>query len=358
MVNSKIIGTGSYLPDRIVTNKDLESMVEGFDENIAGKSFQEWTLDVTGIEQRYYVRDGEDIDEKSDNRIGYSENMAVKASKKAIEAAGINPKEIDLVIVATFTSSMTIPNPSCIVNHYIGSEGKDVGAFPNNNACAGFIYALIEADVNIRAGEAKTVLVVATETLSTIINFKDPKTAILFGDGAGAAVLRASKEQGIISNYRGSRYSPEHLVLKNTNLQDAREILTEAEKRYVEKAYIQMAGGPKVLKNAVDTMLEALIRALGKKDYKLSHLNAIIPHQANERITKSLEKRLELRGARKGVVCNNIATFGNTSGASVAISLDKAVRGEIPNYKINPGDLVGLTAVGGGYTYAALILRY
>lgn len=364
MKTARIIGTGSYLPKKCITNKELSYRIKNFRVDEARKMLSErglnvkdisdrelfdaWTQQVTGIEKRHIYN--KDFD-KSENFIGSTENMGAEAAKKALDAAGISAKDLDYIIFSSFTQENDIPNPACSLAHLIGA--KEVGALPINTACSGFIDGLIDAYCRIKSGHYKNIIVVASETLTKVTNYKDPKTAILFADGAGAAVLRAEKigilgriplrffikrfRKGILSFYSESDYSQEHIKLKSRT------------------GKIEMGGGPRVLKRAVEVMKKAGLNALERAGLKLEDIDYIIPHQANQRITKDLIHRL---GISEKKVIETINNLGNTSGVSVAIALDKAVRGEIKNYEIKRGDKLLLTAVGGGYTLAAMVLEY
>ncbi|OGS27951.1 MAG: hypothetical protein A2297_07990 [Elusimicrobia bacterium RIFOXYB2_FULL_48_7] len=329
MKKARIAGTGSYLPKKLMTNQKLEKIVKKFDPVRAGMPFCEWTEKVTGIKTRYYVEDED------------TEYMAAEASKKALEAAGIKPDKLDFIIAASFTPSKEIPNLACSIADRIGNG--NIPGFVLNTACAGFICGLDDAYYKIISGNYKNILIVASETLSKVTDFNDPATAVLFGDGAGAVVLQQSDKEGISTfPYLKSDYSPDHLEFKNSNIEK-------------EKCFIRMDGGPRVLKKAVNAMAEAAKKALEISTYKLEAIDWIIPHQANERIIRSLAEKLNVPMEK---VCLTVDKFGNTSAATIPIALDKAVRGELENYKIKKGDKVLLTTVGGGYSIGAVVLEY
>ena len=338
---ARIIGTGSYLPKKVVTNEELKGRIKNFDEERAGMPFGDWVVSVTGVERRHYAEDED------------TEYMAASAAEKALEAAGLSPHGLDFIIVSSFTPTRDIPNLGCTVAHLIGAE--PVGTFPLNTACAGFIYGLAIAYAFIKADLYKNILVIASETLSKVTDFGDPKTAVLFGDGAGAAVLQAADSGGICSlPYLSSSFS-DHFDLKNSNLSNACNILTESEHEYIKRSYIRMPGGPRVLRKAINSMVESAQGALDISPYSLKDVDRIIPHQANQRITIGLADKLEV-GMDK--VCSTIAECGNTSGASVAIALDRAIRGEVGDFEVEPGDRIVLTAVGGGYSLAGAVVDY
>lgn len=338
---AKIIGTGSYLPKQKISNEQIQKMVQNFDPQRAAMPFTQWVEKVTGIKTRCFVQDED------------AEMMAAQASQKALEAAGMGASELDFIIVSSFTPTRDIPNFACSVGHMIGADG--VGGFPLNTACAGFVYALSIAYALIKSEVYENILVVSSEVLSRVINFGDPSTAVLFADGAGAAVLKASDEEGICSPpYLISDFS-DHIYLKNSDTVDPRERIKHKEEEFLPRSTIHMPGGPHVLKRAVNVMAEVLFKALELSPYELDDLDVIIPHQANLRIADGLIIKLEVPEEK---VCRVIHSIGNTSGASVAISLDMAVRDKANGLKINPGDLVGLTAIGGGYSAGAMIFKY
>jgi 3-oxoacyl-[acyl-carrier-protein] synthase-3 len=338
---AKIIGTGSYLPKQKISNKQIQKMVSNFDPQRAAMPFTQWVEKVTGIKTRCFVEDED------------TEMMAAQASEKALEAAGMGAADLDFIIASSFTSTRDIPNLACSVGHMIGADG--VGGFPLNTACAGFVYALSVAYALIKSEIYANILVVSAEVLSRVIDFGDPSTAVLFADGAGAAVLQASDEGGICSSpYLTSDYS-DHIYLKNSDTVDPLERIKSQGKEFLPRNMIHMPGGPHVLKRAVNGMAEVLYKALEQSPYELGDLDVIIPHQANLRIADGLITKL---GVPQEKVCRVIHSIGNTSGASVAISLDMAVRGMANGLKINPGDKVGLTAIAGGYSAGAIVFEY
>lgn len=338
---AKIVGTGSYLPKRKVSNEQIEMMVQNFDSQRAGMPFTQWVEQLTGIKTRYFVEDED------------TETMAVYASRRAIEAAGMDAGDLDFIIVSSFTPTNDMPNLACSLGHLIGAE--KLGGFPLNTACAGFVYALSMGYALIKSEIYKNVLVVSSETLSRVTDYGDPTTAVLFADGAGAVILQASEKAGICSPpYLGSNFT-NHFELKNSNTVKSQDLIDVQGRKFAPHGTIHMPGGPQVLRRAVSGMANALLKALESSPYKLEDLDVIIPHQANRRITHSLIERL---GVTKGKVCRIIGMIGNTSGASVAISLDMAVRGEAGDVQIKPGDKVGLTAIGGGYSVGAIVFEY
>jgi 3-oxoacyl-[acyl-carrier-protein] synthase-3 len=337
---ARIIGTGAYLPPKVVTNDDLRKTVSNFDEKRAKASFGEWAEKVTGIRRRRHC-DGES-----------AEQMAAKACKQALKAAGVKKRDVDLLIVGTFTGNWDIPNPAIRVCHLLGIH--NIPAFPINTACAGFVYGIATAYSMIRSDMAETALVVSAEALTGVVDFSDPKTAILFGDGAGAAVVQKSDKPGLCGPpFLSAEYS-EYITQKTYHSVPREESITHKGTRYVHPVYLQMPGGPKVLKNAVDAMANGLQKALARTPYKLDDLDYIVPHQANARITRGLIKKL---GVPAEKVCDIVADLGNTSGSTVAIALDRVLRGEIDGYTPEPGHKIGLTALGGGYSLAAAVME-
>ncbi len=338
---AKIVGTGSYLPKRKISNEMIQEMVSNFDPERAAMPFVQWVEKVTGIRTRCFIEDED------------AEMMAAQASEKALAAAGMSAADIDFIIVSCFTPARDIPNIACSLGHMIGA-GR-AGGFPLNTACAGFVYALSVAYALIKSGIYSNILVVASEVLSRVIDFGDPSTAVLFGDGAGAAVLQASDQGGICSPpYLISDFS-DHIYLINSNTVSPQDRITSEGKEYLLRHMIHMPGGPHVLKRAVNGMADVLLKALEMSPYELDDLDVIIPHQANLRIADGLITKL---GVPENKVCRVIRSIGNTSGASVAISLDMAVRGEVDGLKIDPGDKVGLTAIAGGYSAGAIVFEY
>lgn len=338
---ARISGTGSYLPKRKVTNEQIEKMVRNFDPQRAGMPFTQWVERVTGVETRHFVEDEN------------TETMAVEASRRALKAAGMDATDLDFIIASSFTQARDIPNLACSVGHLLGAE--KIGGFPLNAACAGFVYALSMGYALIRAEIYRNILVVSSETLSRVTDYGDPTTAVLFADGAGAAILQASGERGICSPpYLSSEFT-DHFDLRNSDACCPEEIIEVEGQELLPRSTLHMPGGPKILRKAINGMAHALLEALAQSPYELKHLDVIIPHQANRRITYGLIEKL---GVSAEKVCTIIDSIGNTSGASVAISLDMAIRGKAGEVKIEPGYIVGLTAIGAGYSIGAIVFEY
>lgn len=319
MKNAKIIGTGSYLPERILSNADLEKIVETSDE---------WIVSRTGIKERRIVADGE-----------RTSDMAYQAALKAIEMANIDPKEIDLILVGTSSSDIVFPSTACLVQDKLGANG--CAAFDLLAACSGSVYGLTTANAYIRSGMAKTVLVIGADTVSRFINYEDRNTCVLFGDGAGAFILQATDEEGIVAA----------AIHADGSTQDILSCPGHVYKGGVEGyPYIKM-DGPSVFKFAVKALANVAHEVLGKSSYEAKDIDWLVPHQANLRIIEATSSMLGM-GLEKVVV--TVDRHGNTSAASVALAFDEAVR----SGKIKSGDLVMLEAVGGGMTWGAMLLRY
>jgi 3-oxoacyl-[acyl-carrier-protein] synthase-3 len=319
MTYSKIIGTGSYLPEKILTNQDLESIVDTNDS---------WIRTRTGIEQRHIAADNE-----------MASDLAVNACLKAIELADISVDKIDLIIVATTTPDMTFPSTACILQNKLGI--KDCPAFDVQAVCSGFVYALATADMFIRAGKYKTALVVGTEIYSRLLDWSDRSTCVLFGDGAGAVLITESDQPGILSSHlhaNGSHYNTLSLPGK----------ISHGEIQ--GNPFVTMEGNT-VFKFAVKVMEEIVYEALSENNLQISDIDWLIPHQANIRIIRSTAKKL---GISMEKVVTTIAKHGNTSAASIPLALDLAVRDK----RIKPNQYVLLEGVGGGFTWGAVLIRW
>ena len=319
MTHSKIIGTGSYLPEKIVTNQDLESIVDTNDS---------WIRTRTGIEQRHIAADNE-----------MASDLAVNACLKAIESADISIDKIDLIIVATTTPDMTFPSTACILQNKLGI--KDCPAFDVQAVCSGFVYALATADMFIRAGKYKTALVVGTEIYSRLLDWSDRSTCVLFGDGAGAVLITKSEQPGILSSHlhaNGSHYNTLSLPGK----------ISHGEIQ--GNPFVTMEGNT-VFKFAVKVMEEIVYEALSENNLQISDIDWLIPHQANIRIIRSTAKKL---GISMEKVVTTIAQHGNTSAASIPLALDLAVRDK----RIKSNQYVLLEGVGGGFTWGAVLIRW
>ncbi|QUH20867.1 beta-ketoacyl-ACP synthase III [Alkaliphilus sp. B6464] len=321
-----ITGTGSYLPEKELTNFDLENMVDTTDE---------WIRTRTGISKRRVVED----------KIATSD-LATEAAKKAIDNAGISAEDVDLIIVATVTPDMAFPSTACIVQKNIGA--KNAAAFDIEAACSGFIYGITIGEQFIKSGVYKNVLVIGAETLSKILNWKDRNTCVLFGDGAGAAILQPVKEgYGILSSSLGADGSSgDYLTQPAGGSRIPASIETVANNLH----YVQMDGS-EVFKFAVRIMAKSTLQAIESSGLKLNDIDYMIPHQANIRIIEAAAKRLNLDMDKVYVNLNN---YGNMSAASVPVALDEAVR----KGNIKTGDIVTLVAFGGGLTWGSSVIRW
>lgn len=319
MTYSKIVGTGSYLPKKILTNHDLESVVDTSDS---------WIRSRTGIEQRHIAAENE-----------MASDLAVNACLKAIESADISADKIDLIIVATTTPDMTFPSTACILQSKLGI--KDCPAFDVQAVCSGFVYALATADMFIRAGRCNTALVVGTEIYSRLLDWNDRSTCVLFGDGAGAVLITKSDQPGILSSHLHANGSHCNALSLPGNISHG---------KIQGNPFITMEGNT-VFKFAVKVMEEIVYEALSENNLQISDINWLIPHQANIRIIQSTAKKL---GLPMDKVVTTIAKHGNTSAASIPLALDIAVRDK----RIKPNQYVLLEGVGGGFTWGAVLIRW
>jgi len=323
----KIIGTGSYLPKKVLNNFDLEKIVETSDE---------WITTRTGIKERRIAQNNE-----------AASDLAYRASLEAIKSAKVNPKEIELIIVATVSPDMLTPSTACIVQDKIGA--KNAFAFDVNAACSGFIYGLSIADTYLRSKICQTALVIATEVISKFIDWGDRSTCVLFGDGAGAAILRSVNEgeSDILSFYLSSEGKYSNL-LKIPAGGSRRP--TSADTVEQKLHYIKMEGN-EVFKIAIQSMIEAAEKALEKCGLTCEDIKLLIPHQANLRIINAIAKRLDLPEEK---IFLNVHKYGNMSAATTAVGLDEAVKEQ----KIQHGDIVELVAFGAGFTSGACVIRW
>jgi 3-oxoacyl-[acyl-carrier-protein] synthase-3 len=321
-MHSRIIGTGSYLPEKVLTNADLEKMVDTSDQ---------WIRDRTGIRQRHIAAPTQT-----------TVDLAEIASKHAIQAAGIDVQSIDLIIVATTTADRVFPSTACLLQQRLDIHGCP--AFDIQAVCTGFIYALDVADKFIKTGAAKRALVVGAETLSRIVDWSDRGTCILFADGAGAVVLEASKEKGILSTHIHA--DGEYTELLTTN----GGISTSVDKMNEKKIHIEMRGN-EVFKIAVNTLGRIVDETLAANHLKKHEIDWLVPHQANIRIIQATAKKLKMSMDHVVVTVEN---HGNTSAASVPLALDTAVR----DGRIKRNDVLLLEAFGGGFTWGAALIRY
>ncbi|MDD2917463.1 beta-ketoacyl-ACP synthase III [Rhodoferax sp.] len=322
-IYSRIAGTGSYLPPRRLTNADLvaELAAQGVE------SSDEWIVERTGIRARHFADAGV-----------FSSDLALVAARNALQAAGVEAKDLDLIIVATSTPDMVFPSTACILQNKLGNHGAP--AFDVQAVCCGFIYALTLADAMIRTGAVKKALVVGAEVFSRILDFKDRTTCVLFGDGAGAVVLQASSAPGILATdiHADGQHAdilcvPGHVC--------GGQILGDP---------LLRMDGQAVFKLAVGVLDEAARAVLAKAGMAATEVDWLVPHQANIRIMQSTARKLKLPMDK---VVVTVDQHGNTSAASVGLALDSAVR----SGQVQPGQTLLLEAVGGGFTWGAVLLK-
>ncbi|CAG9171820.1 3-oxoacyl-[acyl-carrier-protein] synthase 3 [Cupriavidus laharis] len=321
---AKIIGTGSYLPPRRVTNHDLAAQLA--EKGI--ETSDEWIFSRSGISARHWAEP--DVT---------SSDLAVKAAEKAIEAAGIDRQSIDLILVATSTPDFVFPSTACIIQNKLGITNQ-CAAFDLQAVCAGFMYALATADKFIRSGSHRNVLVIGTEVFSRILDFNDRTTCVLFGDGAGAVVLTASDEPGILSTAMHADGSHVDILCVPGNVSGG---------AIAGNAFLQM-DGQAVFKLAVTVLDKVAREAMAAAEIQPEQIDWLIPHQANIRIMQGTARKLGLPAERMVAIVHE---HGNTSAASIPLALDAAVR----DGRIRPGHTVLLEGVGGGFTWGAALLR-
>lgn len=319
---SRIAGTGRYLPERIVTNADLEKMVDTTDE---------WIRTRTGVERRHVAAEDET-----------TSDLAFEAAKIAMQEAGVKPEDIDLLICGTTTPDLLFPNMATLLQARLGIH--NCPAFSIEAACTGFIYALTTADKFIRAGEAKCALVIGAEIITKLIDWKDRATCVLFGDGAGAVILKPAEEPGILSCHLGA--DGQYRDLLYFPIGPSKNLFNPPE----GGAYIQMKGN-EVFKVAVKTLGSVAEQALEANNISKDELDWLIPHQANIRIIQATAKRLDMPMEK---VIQTVQDHGNTSAASVPMALDVGIR----DGRIKRGQLLLLEAFGGGFTWGSVLLRY
>jgi 3-oxoacyl-[acyl-carrier-protein] synthase III len=318
LIYSRIAGTGSYLPHRIITNQDLEKMVDTTDE---------WIRTRTGIERRHIAADGET-----------TVDLAEHAARHALEAAGVAPAEVDFIAFGTTTPDLVFPNCGTLLQQRLGCRG--VPAFSVETACAGFMYALSIADKYVRCGEARRALVLGAETLSRITDWSDRATAVLFADGAGAVVLEPAATAGVLSTHLHSDGEYKDLLYCSSGVS----------KGFGPKLAISMAGS-EVFKVAVTKLGQVVDETLAANGLDRTALDWLVPHQANIRIIQATARKLEMPMER---VIVTVQDHGNTSAASVPLALDVAVR----DGRIRRGELLLLEAFGGGFTWGSALVRY
>jgi len=321
-MHARIIATGSHLPERVLTNKELETLVDTSDE---------WIQNRTGIRERRVAADGQTTCD-----------LAEQAARKAMSAAGLKPSDIDLLIVGTTTPDLVFPSTACLLQHRLGLG--ECGAFDVNAACSGFIYGLSIADQFIRAGTARNVLLLGAETLTRMVDWSDRSTCVLFGDGAGAAVLTADQNPGILSTHIHANGGYGDLLKTEVGVSRG---FTQGPRGGVT---IAMRGN-EVFKVAVNTLGRIVDETLAANGLSKSDLDWLIPHQANLRIIKATARKLSMSMDQ---VIVTVDRHGNTSAASVPMALDEAVR----SGRVQRGDRLLLEAFGGGFTWGAALVEY
>ncbi len=322
MKYSRVIGSGGYLPEKVLTNADLEKMVDTSDE---------WIVSRTGVRERRIAAEGE-----------HTVDLAEHATRRAIEAAGIDVRDIDLIVVATTTPDQVFPSTACLLQKRLGIHGCP--AFDVQAVCTGFVYALDVADKFVRTDSAECALVVGAETFSRIIDWSDRNTCVLFGDGAGAVLLKAADEPGIISSHL-------HADGQYTALLEVPAGVSKSYDKVINgEAYVTM-GGAEVFKVAVKRLGSIVDETLEANNMKKSDVTWLVPHQANIRIIAATAKKL---GLSMDHVVVTIDRHGNTSAASIPLAFDEAVR----DGRIKRGDIVLMEAFGGGFTWGSVLLNY
>ena len=322
MIYSRITGTGGYLPDKVVTNADLEETVDTTDQ---------WIQDRTGIKERHIAAENETTCD-----------LAEQAARKAMESANVSSEDIDLIIVATTTPDRVFPSTACLLQQRLDNHGS--AAFDVQAVCTGFVYALGIADKFIKSGTSKCALVVGAETLSRIVNWKDRTTCVLFGDGAGAVIVQADKEPGIMSTHLHADGAYESLLTVPSGISQGYDQLLQ------QSAFIEMKGN-EVFKMAVNTLGRIVDETLEANHLQKSDIDWLIPHQANTRIIGATARKLKMSLDH---VVVTVAEHGNTSAASVPLALDVAVR----DGRIKRGETLMLEAFGGGFTWGSILLKY
>jgi 3-oxoacyl-[acyl-carrier-protein] synthase-3 len=322
MTYARITGTGGYLPENVMTNDDIAKFVDTNDQ---------WIRERTGIEQRHIVVDGQT-----------TVDLAESASRLAIEAAGIDASDIDLIILATSTPDKIFPSSACILQARLGIHGCP--AFDIQAVCSGFVYALTVAEKFIKLGSSKKALVVGAEVFSKILNWEDRTTCVLFGDGAGAVILEASEETGILSTHIHADGQYEELLRVPYGIADGYDQVKAG------LAFVEMRGN-EVFKVAVNTLGRIVDETLAANNMMKSDIDWLVPHQANIRIISATAKKLKMSMDQVVVTVNK---HGNTSAASVPLALDVAVR----DGRIKKNELLLLEAFGGGFTWGSVLVRF
>ena len=326
MKTIKVTGWGTYLPDKVLSNADLEKMVDTSDE---------WIITRTGIKERRLVADNE-----------VTSDLGAEAAKKAVDQARLKPEDIELIIVATITGDTPFPSTACYVQAKIGA--KNAVCFDINAACAGFVYGLIVAEQFIKTGLYANALVIGAEVLSSITDWQDRNTCVLFGDGAGACILEPSDDSsGIISSYQGSDGNQTDILC----MPAGGSRIPASEQSVKERLHYLKMSGSGIFKLAVRAMAEAANKALEKVGIDCKDVACLIPHQANIRIIEAVAKRIELPIEK---IYLNIEKYGNMSSASTAVGFCEAIE----QGRVKKGDIVVLVAFGAGLTWGACVIKW
>ncbi len=322
MIYSRITGTGGYLPDRVMTNHDLAKIVDTSDQ---------WIRERTGISKRHIAVDGQN-----------TVDLAEHAARRALESAGRDVQDVDLIIVATTTPDQVFPSTACLLQKRLDRHG--CAAFDIQAVCTGFVYALAVADKFIKTGSAKCALVVGAETLSRVLDWTDRGTCVLFGDGAGAVVVEASDEPGILSTHLHADGAYEDLLTVPGGISQGYDSLKDG------NGYVKMKGN-EVFKVAVNTLGRIVDETLEANNMSKSDIDWLVPHQANIRIIQATARKLKMSMDH---VIVTVDEHGNTSSASVPLALDVAVR----DGRVKRGETLLLEAFGGGFTWGSILLRF
>jgi 3-oxoacyl-[acyl-carrier-protein] synthase-3 len=318
---SKIIGTGSYLPEKVLSNFDLEKIVE---------TTNDWIVERTGIRRRH-------IAEKHESAL----TMAEKAAREAMNVAGVKPEDIEMIIIATTTPEKMFPSTACLLQQRLGIAGCP--AFDlNSTACAGFMYGISIADQYIRTGTIKNALVIGSEVMSRIVDWTDRTTCVLFGDGAGAVVLGQSSKPGILSTHLHADGTHKDVLSLNHSIGKPMDV--------EEELFIKMTGN-QLFKLAVNILGDLFDETLQANSLQKADVDWLVPHQANIRIIQAMAKKLDLPLDRVAITLED---QGNTSSASIPLALDKAIR----DGRIKPGDMLLLEGFGGGLAWGSALIQY
>jgi 3-oxoacyl-[acyl-carrier-protein] synthase-3 len=333
MRHSRIVGVGHHVPERIVTNEYLSTLMD---------TNNDWIVERTGIHERRWMDPTKDT----------VANMAAKAARMALERTNLSAKDIDFIVFATITPDYFFPGSGVLLQRELGLDGK-IAALDIRNACSGFIYALSVADQFIKTGMYNTILVVGAEIQSTALDIttRGRNTAVIFGDGAGAAILQGSEEPGILSTHLHSDGNfAEELYVKDPG--SSRPHAERQPDQITDTSTFKVVmNGNQVFKHAVVRFMEVIQEALDANQLKKDDINLLVPHQANLRISQYIQEKLGLTDKQ---VFNNIMHYGNTTAASIPIALSEAWEAG----KVNPGDLICLAAFGSGFTWASALLRW